>query len=247
MKIEAYRVNPEAMEIRPCRRSSEWLKSNHGIRCLPMRIASQIGWEVISPCDFTVVWNGEDKTNSMRITQHNGDKPLLADNNTGYGILNIPFGYIFRTPENVSMWIKGPANTPKFGASPLEGVVETYWLPFSFSINWKITRVNCPIQFLKDEALAQFFPIRIEDYEDIEPVMDKLSNNPELQKQYEIWSEHREEFFNGPYLDPMTKSKDRYHRGYHDGISIPGISAPRKHWGKVKMQNWKQKDEFEVG
>lgn len=208
-----------------------------------MRIASQIGWEVISPCDFTVVWNGETKSHSIKITQHNGDTPLRADNNTGHGILNIPFGYIFKTPENVSIWVKGPVNAPKEGASALEGIVETYWLPFSFSINWKITRVNCPIRFYKGEALAQIFPIRIGDYEEVEPVMDELVNNPELAKQYELWSKHRHEFLTGPYVDPTTKAKDRYHRGYHDGISIPGVPKPKKHWRKVNIKAWKKEDE----
>jgi hypothetical protein len=201
-----------------------------------MRIAAQIGWEVISPCDFTAVWNGKKESHQIKIVQHGGQK-LIADNATGNGILNIPLGYVFNTPENIAMWIKGPPNTPKIGASPLEGVVETYWFPFSFSLNWKLDRPNFPIKFHKGESLAQIFPINLDLYEDIDPEMHDIKDNPELDAEYKAWAAHRDAFFKGPYLDP--NNKDIFHRIYHDGVGLPNGSKPKKHWTKINMKPWK--------
>lgn len=48
-------------------------------------------------------------------------------------------GYVFRTNPGWALSIRGCPNTFKPAIVLLEGIVETEWLPFTFTMNWKFT------------------------------------------------------------------------------------------------------------
>ena len=53
----------------------------------------------------------------------------------GSGVLTFHAGYLFRTPPGWAVWARGAPNTVKDGIVPLDGLVETDWLPFTFTMN----------------------------------------------------------------------------------------------------------------
>ncbi|HMZ02762.1 MAG TPA: DUF6065 family protein, partial [Burkholderiaceae bacterium] len=54
----------------------------------------------------------------------------------GSGILTFSLPYLFRTSPGYGMLVRGPTNCAKDGAAPLDGIVETDWAPYSFTMNW---------------------------------------------------------------------------------------------------------------
>ena len=110
-------------------------------RCLPMLIANQSGWELRNPCAFTATWIGQENGVDVMIQPDKHDaSQLLPVSHFGNGILSWRLPMLFRTPPGYNLLARGPANYPKDGVSPLEGIVETDWASASFSMNWKLTR-----------------------------------------------------------------------------------------------------------
>jgi hypothetical protein len=112
-------------------------------------------------------------------------------NMVGYGILSWVPPYLFRTPAGTNLWVRGPANMPKDGITPLEGIVETDWLPYTFTINWKITRPGLKISFVKGEPICFLTPTQRHDAERLQPVLQNLASNEELNSEYHEWHERR--------------------------------------------------------
>jgi hypothetical protein len=142
LEITAYEVVEEPMTIRAGERPREWidaLPDRFGYRCLPLSIANQLGWEILNPAGFTARWNGKDGLDAIAI-KFDGEQSDLVGSHFGHGVLTFSLGYLFRTTKAHNLWVKGPANRPKDGIAPLEGVIETDWAPYTFTMNWQFTR-----------------------------------------------------------------------------------------------------------
>ena len=76
----------------------------------------------------------------------------------GRGILTFSPPWLFRTPKGWDLYVKGPSNRWKVNAAPLEGVVETWWLPYTFTFNWKIVEPGS-VTFSRGEPIGQLVPV----------------------------------------------------------------------------------------
>lgn len=124
-------------------------------RCLPLAIANAYGWQLILPAAVTAEWNGGMTKKDLTIhgAQH------LASSNFSGGVLTFNVAYVFRTDPGYHLLVTGPTNTFKDGAAPMSAVIETDWLPYRFTVNYKLTRpgaVTCeagePYPDLRDHS-----------------------------------------------------------------------------------------------
>ena len=56
--------------IRPAPVKREWMDNtpdSFAYRCLPLNIANAHGWEILCPCAFDALWNGEAGTGAVTI------------------------------------------------------------------------------------------------------------------------------------------------------------------------------------
>jgi hypothetical protein len=121
--------------------------------------------------------------------------------------------YILNTSENNNLFVKGPTNYFKHGAQALEAIIETDWIPYTFTLNWKITKPHEKVSFFKDEPLATIFPIPrgyIESFQAEEHVFD--TEDP-LYKEHIIWANKREE---------LKKEPKQQHGYYTRGVVDSG-------------------------
>src|SRR3546814_11774394 len=61
LEITAYTVSAGAPDLRPGSRQRQWMDDTPGrfaYRCLPLVIANQHGWDVLSPASFAARWRG---------------------------------------------------------------------------------------------------------------------------------------------------------------------------------------------
>jgi hypothetical protein len=133
-------------------------------RCLPMLIANQAGWFVLNPRALRVTWTGGNSRDSLRIESVGGGLPPPAVSHFGHGILTWNLPYLFRTPPGYSLLVRGPANWPKDGIYPLEGIVAG-WSEATFTMNWKVTRPDHSITFEEDEPICMVVPFRVGELE----------------------------------------------------------------------------------
>lgn len=161
LQIKALRLVPygwgEGWGLRPAPARRNWMDQNdRAYQCLPMVVANQWGWQVLCPTDVRAVWDGSPGAEGVRVEVAPQYEPAIKSQ-FGGGIVTFSPPWLFRTPPGWDLHVKGPANRWKPNCTPLEGIVETWWLNYTFTINWKIVEPGA-VAFARGESLAQLVP-----------------------------------------------------------------------------------------
>ena len=162
-------------------------------RCLPLVMANQYGWEILSTHHIRATWDGTSKIEGLRVENLSGDGPLHCHSHFGGGVLTFQIPFLFRTPEGWSLVARGPTNNPKDGIGALDGIVETDWAHATFTMNWRFTRAGT-IEFTIGEPICLIFPIQRGALELFCGEIRLLEAEPEFEKDYKEWSDSRERF-----------------------------------------------------
>jgi hypothetical protein len=182
-------------EIVPAPADREWMDigtKGWANRCLPLRMANQAGWCILNDTDFNVIWDGNNALESLKIvSQEASREPIFANSMFGYGILTISIPFLFRMPPLRNLMVRGPANFFKDGATPLEGLVEADWTPYTFTMNWKITRAKLLIRFARGEPVCMLTPVPRGDLNRFRGEIRNLQSEPELLAGYTTWHQQR--------------------------------------------------------
>jgi len=228
----------DEMPVEPATRSRDWMNESHegfANRCLPMAIANQAGWFIANPITFDVLWNGGNRMEDLLIVF---DGPTADDrvrSHFGYGILTFTIPYLFRTPPDINLWVKGPSNAIKDGIQALEGVVETDWSPSTFTMNWKMTRPGQVVRFTKGEPICMVVPTPRGLAETLEPRQQPLAAVPEIEQAYRQWLASRQAHNKGLLTPGSAAWRRRWERHYFRGISTDGTLAPM-HQNKLQLR-----------
>ena len=143
--------------------------------------------------------------------------------------------YLFRTPEGINLWVKGPANWIKDGIQPLEGVVEADWSDATFTMNWKMTRKNRTIRFRRGEPICMIIPVPRGLAEELEPVQQPLHSDPEQFARYEQWRESRRQFNEALQRQDPAVVERGWQRDYMLGTGPSGRTFD-EHQTKLKIR-----------
>ena len=211
-------------------------------RCLPLLMANQHGWLVLNSHRVVVLWTGGDDQASLRIEHRSGSEPYPAISHFGYGILTWTIPYLFRTPPGYNLLVRGPANWPKDGASPLEGLVETDWSAATFTMNWKLTRPGFPVVFEVDEPICMLVPQRRGDIEAFRPRLADIHDDPELFDEYRAWIQSRSSFLQDLPIPGSEANASGWQRDYFRGVSPTGSPAV-EHQLKLKVREFEPRQD----
>lgn len=224
MKLTCYAFNefpPKLVAARPDRAWMDSFQDRHPYRCLPLSIANANGWEVLMPVPVDVEWNGGVRIEDLQVTALKplpGGRPLdhFVRSNFSRGIVTFHTDYIFRTDGGWDLLATGPFNMPKYGVSPLTGVMESDWLPYPFTMNWQML---CPgrVRFEEDEPFCFIFPIPKQALVGCEPEIRRLDEEPELKRQHEAFRTSRDEFMARLRAGDETAIKEGWQRHYFVG------------------------------
>src|SRR5215210_4179466 len=159
--------------IRPAQPTRPWMDAtpeSYAYRCLPLTIANVHGWEILNPCAFAARWGGGVEASSLEIDLSDApDANFVPQSLFGSGIVTIHIEGLIRTAPGWNLWVCGPPNTPKDGVAALAGLIETDWSPYTFTMNWKLTRADEWVRFDENEPICFFFPVARGSVERIEP------------------------------------------------------------------------------
>jgi hypothetical protein len=219
MKLIGYTTTNTPDKIRPATPKRNWMDSavnKNPYKCLPLSMANSWGWEILSSAKFTAEWNGGNTNQDIKITVHEGTNPPTS--HFGEGTLTWHTGYLFNTEYPYGMYVNGIPNSPKPNVIPLTGIVETYWLPFTFTMNWKFTQ---PGVFTMDigEPYCQIFPIDMTVFDGLEPEIRSLEDNPELSETYWEWNMSRYDFLSKHRLGHIKNGE--WQKNYFQGTGCP--------------------------
>ncbi|MEB4212323.1 DUF6065 family protein [Mycobacterium sp. 94-17] len=245
MELTCYELwDNHGLQIVPAAPGREWMGS-HANHCLPMLIANQSGWTIINNAWFRVRWNGGDDNYGLNfefrdqqiadvytqaLTTGSGvipGQPAFPKSTFGQGVLTWTLPFLFRTPPGYNLLVRGPANHPKHGITPLEGVVETDWTPAPFTMNWKITKPNKWVTFEQGEPICMVVPQRRGELEQFRPRIRPLAEaDPDLRRQFENWRD-------GVKTNPPRSG---YQLDYLKGVRPDGTPAP-EHQTRLRLHN----------
>ncbi|MGE0191705.1 MAG: DUF6065 family protein [Planctomycetota bacterium] len=225
LPLTAYEAaSTPCVDLRPAPHQRAWMDATvdaFAYRCLPLVMANQLGWEALSPVTFKATWNGGPEASDIAIT-FDGETSPFIDSHFGHGLLTFKTGYHFRTPPGHNLWVKGPANRPKDGIAPLEGLVEADWGPFTFTMNWRFTRAHHEVTFEEGEPFMGLMPLPRGYPQRFAPRIRPLAADPELQRQFLAWRDARN-VFNEEFDIPGSRANEaRWQKHYMQGTSPMG-------------------------
>lgn len=237
LPLIAYRVRGGGPEIDVAESGRSWMSktpSGFANRCLPLRIANQAGWFIRSHEEIEVVWDGGIAVNCLTLTKGTLDDTFLSSH-FGHGILTWKLPYLFRTPPGYNLYVRGPANWCKDGATPLDGIVESDWAISTFTMNWKITRPSYPIRFAKGEPICMIFPIARGQLDRFTPEIRPIAEVPALESQFGEWRQSRNEF---NAQSRRSASMHDWQKHYYLGRTIRGDAFP-DHQTHLKLKRFR--------
>lgn len=242
LEITAYEVVESPMPLRTAQRARDWIEElpeRFAYRCLPLAIANQVGWEILNPQPFTARWNGRAGLDAITIRFDRETSPLIGSH-FGHGVLTFSLGYLFRTTKSHNLWVKGPANRPKDGIAALEGMIETDWAPFTFTMNWQFTRKRHKVRFEADEPICTVLPYPRHYPRKFDARLMNLNENAKLYQQYVDWRDERMSFNEDLKKTGSDAQKKGWQRTYMKGQDQSG-NLFAGHETKIQMKEFKRR------
>jgi hypothetical protein len=209
----------------------EWISTEtggNGYRCIPLNMASSLGWSFLTPFTLTVIYDG--KRLAISAKDKRIDATRLVTDQFGAGIFTFYVAVVFRTPLGHNLLVTGPMNEPRRGATPLSGIVETDWAEVNFTMNWKITEPNYPVVFRRGDPFCTFFPYPRKYVEEFVPQFCALVDTPDVQARYERW------LFNRLTVEGIDGN---YARGEH--FVDAGRGRFEDHQRRIRVQHFRRR------
>jgi hypothetical protein len=200
-------VDPK-FKVFPSETKRKWMDdTGYAYRCIPLNVANQYGWNVECPVDFTAEWDGGNGVDAINVELSEDIGIEVAVSNFGFGILTITPDFLVETSENVSTYVRGIPNSVSNGITPLDGIIETDWLPFTFTFNYKFTRAG-KVKFKSGQKVFNFFPIERMFLEGFKTEVGLIKDS-ELYEEYLNYKSVRLK----EYFDNDQKLKGYYSKG----------------------------------
>jgi hypothetical protein len=202
-------------------------------RCLPLTIANSMGWELLCPMTFEAEWTSESGLGGVIIGADSAEIEHHVASHFGSGVLTFMTHYLFRTEVGFGLNVRGSPNLPKDGIHPLEGIVETDWLDFPFTMNWKFTRPG-KVRFEKGEPFCFIAPIPYRALEAVQPKIVPLEAAPDRADALERYSDLRQAFNEGLNAGRAETAGQRWQKWYFRGVHPDGRPGNPLHLSKFR-------------
>jgi len=237
-ELTAFALENICPPVIPASAIREWMDTSQekfAYRCLPLKMANQVGWWILNTASFEVSWDGGEDITSIHFK--NDEKPSSVASHFGHGILTFCIPYLFRTSTEYNLIAKGPANYPKHGIYALDGLIETDWAVSTFTMNWIFTSKNEWVSFCKDEPICMIVPLKRGELESFQCTIVPIDSNPSLKAAHEGWALSREinlvenKLFN-------DNSSEKWEKHYLQG-NYPGVPKIKDTQKSIKLQEFK--------
>lgn len=252
MWLKAHPIAPTAgWTLEPASSKREWMDATYkkvAYHCLPLVMANQSGWVVGCPANFTATWNGKLDNNAVKIdfAPDSLQYRHIAASHFGSGIITFHIPWLFRTPPGIGLFARGLTNYYKDNIHPLDGLIETSWAPYSFTMNWKVIRRNVTVYFKQGDPICLLQPYPLELLEQFNCAVEPFASAPaDIQKGHIDFADKRNSALQhaptGEYVPQRDYYTGRYPDGcpahYPTGCPIPHGEPPEpKHRTKLDLK-----------
>ncbi|PWT74316.1 MAG: hypothetical protein C5B60_06900 [Chloroflexi bacterium] len=234
--LEAFAGNeyPQRLVAADVRR--DWMDQSpnrNAYHCLPLTIANAYGWQLLLPVDVTATWNGGPGLADISVRCARLQQAISIFAN---GILTFDVSYVFRTPKGFHLLVTGPSNLFKDGIVPMTGVVESDWLPFTFTMNWQFTRPG-KVRWRAGEPYCQICIVQTSVQQDTQPVIKWIQDDPEFAAQYALWKNRRLRTGKRQALGNEKTLRAPWEKDYLSGRYGDGNKTSAEHVTKLRLHS----------
>ena len=237
-ELTCYKLWPTSPELTPGRADRSWMdltNERYAYRCIPLSIANASGWEIALPFAFEAAWYGGDDLPAIQFRSNDQRVRHMVTSHFGHGVITFHTGWLFQTSPGWAIWARGAPNTVKDGVVALDGLVETDWLPFPFTMNWRFTRPG----IVRFEAGEPFCFITLAPHgliDEVQPRITTLEADPKLKAAYDAWSASRADF--GKRLADREDAAvaEKWQRTYVQGRGGVEDGRPVYHLSKRRLK-----------
>ncbi len=226
--------------IKPAEPTRPWMDATpetFAYRCLPLNIANAHGWEIQSSCDAEAYWTGRRDTRDVIIKTPPGTPAHHAPVSAfGQGVLTFHIQALFQTPPGWDLYITGSPNAPKEGMTPLSGIVETDWAPYTFTMNWRFTRRNHWVSFKKFEPICHIFPVPRGALERMDPKVVHIDDDPSIAENFALWNKSRNDFLVEQKIPRPRKPTEKWQKKYFRGVTMTDDTPHAGHRTKLRVK-----------
>jgi len=235
-ELTCYPMWANPPELVPARAERDWMDGTperYAYRCIPLSVANASGWELKLPYAVEAAWHGGSGIDSVKL--HNLDPRMgrMVSSHFGSAVITFHTGWMFKTPPGWALWTRGPPNAGKDGIIALDGLVETDWLPFPFTMNWRFLKPGV-VRFEAGEPFAFITLTPHALLDDVQPRIRKLDTDPELKAAYEGWETSRSDFSQRLKAREAAAMAEKWQRTYVRGQGA--AEAPMYHLSRRRLK-----------
>lgn len=234
IQVKAHRVSDaeiDGVRIQPGHPQREWIdltpmpvppgkdKDSGGKgfakRCLPLLIANQLGWDIVTEFQYTIV----SKTNGQfdfQWTDERGRPNVSApQNNFSANLCTWALPWVFETPPGWDMLVMPVPNWPMpRGVAVVSGVVETDHSPASFTLNWRVDP-ETQVWVQRGDPIARIVPYPTDALEG-----SSIEYDEEVPEGFPAWSAARAEATRCTNENPAFWQKDYWNAAKRRNLKI---------------------------
>ena len=215
----------EGWDLKPAPARRDWMDAlPYAYQCLPLVMANQWGWLIHAPADIRVTWDGHRGLEGLRVDAPPAFRNVVKSQ-FGDGIVTFTPPWLFRTPPGWDLLLKGPSNRWKANAAALEGVIETWWLSYTFTLNWKLIEPGT-IRFERGEPIGQLVPIPHETFRAATAVEAPIESRPEVYVEMTRWQVERTWRSSLPVTTHHRYRKADEIEGHLHKVPVPKVTRP---------------------
>ncbi|MFI4933165.1 MAG: DUF6065 family protein [Caulobacterales bacterium] len=237
-ELTCYRLWPTSPELTPAKADRSWMdmtSDRFAYRCIPLSIANASGWEIALPFGFEAAWYGGDDIGAIQFRGPDARVQHFVTSHFGHGVITFHTGWLFRTSPGWAVWTRGQPNCVKDGIVALDGLVETDWLPFPFTMNWRFTRPGV-VRFEPGEPFCFITLTPHGLLDDVQPKIAVLEDDPKLKAAYDDWSASRADFGKRLSAGEQGAMAEKWQRTYVQGRGGVEGGAPVYHLSKRRLK-----------
>lgn len=228
-------THSNSIKVTPGERKRSWMDetgNKFAYRCLPLTVANQYGWDFLVPETFQATWNGQPGVDAITITSESGN--LNVSSRFGSGILTFNIEVIIKTDKSTNLMITGPINFGKNYVFPMSGVLETDWMPYTFTMNYKFIEPNQTVTFEKGEPFCRIFPVpkNIEEYKF---TFDLPENHQDLKTEEANWATARAKFMEAAPTYNSKEWSENLPGFYYKGVYADGTTPDTDHKTRLAL------------
>lgn len=162
LNISVEKTQDSVINVLPMSIKRDWMDvtpEKHAYRCFPVTQANMIGWSLSCEKDIVFTWNGITDTSSENVKIVEG----LDFSYTGRGqaTVSINTGLIFKTDQDVSMFIINPVNYFNDDFETMSSLISTSFYSNPIPLAIKARSANKDIVIKAGTPLATIIPISL--------------------------------------------------------------------------------------